>query len=318
MYPNIFSPINSDSFLNNDFLFDDNMLPFSGNSHIFDDHNDDDIYGQNLPFLDDDNKINPDNNNNNNNNINNGININDNLLKKEDMVIFNASINKSTAKTSLSTKEEKENNSNKNDGKEEKKKKKKLGRRKKGEKYNNKEKVHTKKDADNMKIKFKKLFFKKLINCLNDRLAKSKNQKLKKLRFKKINSRYTKDLKKDLNVDMLNLPASEVLSEDIADKYKKFNKDHNKKLIKLIYEENEQSLITILDKAIRELIVSFCSNTENDLLLENYRLCDCIDDLSKKEKDDDYIAKFTNEAKNFENNLNKINGRKSKKDKLAI
>lgn len=73
-----------------------------------------------------------------------------------------------------------------------------MGRRKKGEKYNNEEKVHSKKDPDNMKIKFKKLFFKKLINCLNDKLSKSKNQKLKKLRFKKLNAEYTKDLKKRL------------------------------------------------------------------------------------------------------------------------
>ena len=72
-----------------------------------------------------------------------------------------------------------------------------------------------------------------------------------------------------------------------------------------------------MDKTIRELIESFCSNTKDDLILENYRLCDCIDDISKKEKDDDYITKFTNEAKNFETNLEKIFGRKSKKDKLS-
>ena len=315
--PNLFTPLNRDYFLHDDNLFDGLMFPFPGSLPTFSDYNDDNIFGPNLHFLDDDNKINPDNDNNNKNNISNGINVNNNPTKKEEKAISTTSINKNTDKSLPSTKDNKNSNSNENVGKAKKNKKKKLGRRKKGEKYNNEEKVHSKKDPDNMKIKFKKLFFKKLINCLNDKLSKSKNQKLKKLRFKKLNAEYTKDLKKDLNIEMLNLSASVVLSKDIADKYKIIKKDHNKKLIKLIYEENEQILITILDKTIRELIESFCSNTKDDLILENYRLCDCIDDISKKEKDDDYITKFTNEAKNFETNLEKIFGRKSKKDKLS-
>ena len=70
-----------------------------------------------------------------------------------------------------------------------------------------------------------------------------------------------------------------------------------------------------MSKSIRELINTFTGNTNDDLLLKNYRLEDSIKELSKKESKD-YIAKLQNEAKNFEENFMKISGRNSKKIKI--
>ena len=187
----------------------------------------------------------------------------------------------------------------------------KLGRKRKDE-INNEDidnaNIHTKENPDNIRVRFKRIFFANLIGSLNELLKESQNPKLNSLQFKKLNSVFIKSLKKDMIVEMLNSPASKVLSEKIAKKYKKFDEYSNREIINLIYKENEESLINILSKPTRELIGAFCGNTDDDLLLKNYRLEDSIKKLSKKENKD-YIEKLKNEAKHFEETFIKISGR---------
>lgn len=206
-----------------------------------------------------------------------------------------------------------------NDFKAQKKKKDKvkLGRKRKGEIYD-KEKVHSKESIDNIKIKFKRLFFNNLNEFLNNKLKKSKNLKLKSLRFKKLNSSYIERLKKNVNLEMLDSPASVVLSRDIAKRYKNFDRDHNKKVIDLIYEENEESLMNILNESIRRLMEIFCNEKKEEGLFKEYkRLDECIKnfikDLSENGKDkEDYFNKLKNEGENFEEGLKRIFGRNRK------
>jgi len=207
-----------------------------------------------------------------------------------------------------------------NDFKAQKKKKKKdkvkLGRKRKGEIYD-KEKVHSKESIDNIKIKFKRLFFNNLNEFLNNKLKKSKNLKLKSLRFKKLNSSYIERLKKNVNLEMLDSPASAVLSRDISKKFKKFDKDHNKKIIDLIYEENDENLKSILNKRIGQLMKIFCSykedEKEEDLFKEYKRLDEYIKNMSENGKDkEDYFNKLKYEGENFEEGLKSIFGRNRK------
>lgn len=149
---------------------------------------------------------------------------------------------------------------------------------------------------------------------MNTKLIESKNPNLESLSFKKLNSGFVKSLKKDVINKMFDSPVFEVLSQPIAKKYKKFESDHNIKLVNLIFKENEENLINIISKPTRELFRAFIGNTNDDLLLKNYRLDDAIKELSKKESKD-YIEKLKYEAIHFEENFNKIIGRKPKKDK---
>jgi hypothetical protein len=209
--------------------------------------------------------------------------------------------------------------SNENDVKEQKKNKifVKLGRKKKGEIFD-KEKVHSKESKDNISIKFKRLFLKNLIKFLNNKLEKSRNLKLNLLRFKFLNSGYIKSLKKDLNLEMLDSPAFAVLSQDIAKKYKNFDKDYNKKIIKLIYEENEKSLMIILNQSIRKLMKIFCNNKKEEGLFKEYKRLDeyienFIKNLSENEKDKkDYFNQLKYAGINFEEGLKSIFGRNRK------
>ena len=196
---------------------------------------------------------------------------------------------------------------------------KRLGRKKKNEAYNGDiitDKVHTKKKPDNIRVKFKRLFFKNLIECLNDKLIKSNNPKLNSLSFKKLNSGFMKSIKKDGMIKMFNSPVYKVLSQKIAKKYKTFHQKsqsyYNKYLINLIYKEHEESLINILNKKTSELILDFCGITKDNILPEKYRLDDSIKGLSIDESKD-YIEKFKNEAQKFEDTFEKIYGRRPKK-----
>jgi hypothetical protein len=193
----------------------------------------------------------------------------------------------------------------------------KLGRKKKGEIFD-KEKVHSKESKDNISIKFKRLFLKNLIKFLNNKLEKSRNLKLNLLRFKFLNSGYIKSLKKDLNLEMLDSPAFAVLSQDIAKKYKNFDKDYNKKIIKLIYEENEKSLMIILNQSIRKLMKIFCNDKKEEGLFKEYKRLDeyienFIKNLSENEKDKkDYFNQLKYAGINFEEGLKSIFGRNRK------
>lgn len=227
-------------------------------------------------------------------------------IEKEKFVKNNSK--KSTSDNSLSDKVILKDNSNiiKNE------KNKNLGRKRKGEIYNENE-VHNKERPDNIRIKFKRLFFKNLILFINFLLDKSTNFKLKGKKFQKIDSAYINNMKKDKNLKMLDLPAVQILSKDICKKYKRYEKDNNRKIIKIIYEENEISLIEVLNKKIRELMITFCSDNVEEGIFGNYkRLKNYVEELyiNKNKEKESFIKKFIHEANNFEKELKKLDGRK--------
>ena len=259
--------------------------------------------------------INDYNKSSNHDNITKNINDKDNSVNKKKIIkIFTTANYEKNEKTAFSSKDKESNSTiTKSNNKQNINNNAKLGRKRGNEIYNEDiDNSHTKNKPDNIRVKYKRLFFNSLIKCLNAQLKESKNPKLKSLCFKKLNTHFITSLKKDEIIKMLNSPAFEVLSQKIVKKCKRYQEYHNKEIINLIYKENEEKLIIILNKSIRELNNIFSGNTTDDLLLKNYRLEDSIKELSKKESKN-YIAKLQNEAKNFEENFIKISGRNSKK-----
>ena len=131
--------------------------------------------------------------------------------------------------------------------------------RKKDNKNCNKKYKHNKYIPDNIRLRYKRCFFKYLIKLINNRISKCPKLK-KRGTIKKLSSNIITNTKKDKTFLMLNSTAKEYLSLGISSKYKKLPKDHNKKLIEYIYKINEISLNEILDKTIRELMTIFCSD----------------------------------------------------------
>ena len=112
---------------------------------------------------------------------------------------------------------------------------------------------------------------------------------------------------------MLDSSAAQYLSNDISKKNKKLKNDHNKKMVQLIYDLQEEKITKILDKSMRELYQIFCSDsiefTNSKIIsLKNY-----VDELKEKNNDESYISKFENEAIKYEFNFKAIKGKKKAK-----
>ena len=185
-----------------------------------------------------------------------------------------------------------------------------LGRKRKDIDYN-REKIHNRDCEDNIRLKFKRLFFKNLILFINHLLANTPNMKLNGKEIKKIESVYINSSKKDKNLKMLDLTAKEILSKEICKKFKKFSKDHNINLIKSIYEENETNIIKVLNKSIRKLMEIFCRDKVKNNIFKHYKRLNYYmnEFLNKKKENEKYIEKFIYQAKNYEEIYNNIDGR---------
>ena len=185
-----------------------------------------------------------------------------------------------------------------------------MGRKKDNNNCNKKYK-HNKYIPDNIRLRYKRSFFKYLIKLINNRISKCPKLK-KRGTIKKLSSNIISNTKKDKTFLMLNSTAKEYLSLGISSKYKKLPKDHNKKLIEYIYSINETFLIEILDKTIRELMTIFCSDPNKyEEFIDFKRLQYHIDDvlISKHHEDEEYITLFVEQAINFEEKYKEIDGR---------
>ena len=183
--------------------------------------------------------------------------------------------------------------------------------RKKDNKNCNKKYKHNKYIPDNIRLRYKRCFFKYLIKLINNRISKCPKLK-KRGTIIKLSSSIITNTKKDKTLLMLDSTAKEYLSLDISSKNKKLPKDHNKKLIEYIYKINEISLIEILDKTIRELMTIFCSDYNKYEEFKDFkRLQYHIDNelIAKHHEDEEYIDLFKDQAINFEEKYKELDGR---------
>ena len=170
--------------------------------------------------------------------------------------------------------------------------------------------IHDKKRPDNIRTKYKRAFFKSLIEFLNEKIDKcpkiSERGKLIKL-----NGNIIKKDKKNVIQQMLKSTGKEFLSLNISTKFKKFKPENNKELIDFIYKIGEKSITKILDKTIKELMDIFREKNTKDKDLEDFknfkRLSFYIKDKSKG--DSNYEKLFLEESLNYEVNIEELHGR---------
>ena len=202
-----------------------------------------------------------------------------------------------------------ENNKITKNGKEKKKGRKKKEEKEKGD--------HTKDSYDNIMRKIKTHFLNQLNKFLNRIVIN------KKLIFKRMSTDLNKELKRDYNLDLLDKTLKYLYeNEPLSGKFrsKKFsNKEHNKKLIKKIYEENtEIEAINLLNLTYRELFSVFtrnikpisselemkiqnisCLQYDNDFTNINAFFKELEDKCFKEEEFDDNVNNYLKKVKNL-------------------
>ena len=184
----------------------------------------------------------------------------------------------------------------------------KLGRIKKN---SNKRGKHDKYKRDNIIRRFKVHLMKSIYEYINSLFLFNKNGKNKKRILKKLCSLDTKSISKRDNIKWLNSTIRNVFSKNITSRLSKYNRDYNKKLIGLIYEQNiELDVITLLNKTIREMWLVYINNDSDKSYNGFSTLKDDITQLKEMGEPESYIKHYISIATRFEDIFDEIISRK--------
>ena len=178
------------------------------------------------------------------------------------------------------------------------------------DKISGKKRKHNKYSKDNRMNKIKTHYFNTYIIYLFKRYSINKI-----ISLKKICTKFIRDLSKQNNEILFKKKIKDIFCEQpISEKYKKFDKHENKKIIDKIYEENkEKNVIKILELTYEELFIIYRRKLNNlkdkeelekikvkieglDLLEENNK-CKDVDNLIEKLKKDDYDEDYIKQIK---------------------
>ncbi len=120
---------------------------------------------------------------------------------------------------------------------------------------------HSKMADDNILKKINSYFIKSIRKWLNSSFIDQNGNFISEYKdqFLKISSKIIgNNLKKVKVMELMNMTFKEIFSGDISNKYKRINRDYNKKLIEEIYKENKQIyVIFILDLTFIEALHFF-------------------------------------------------------------
>ena len=182
---------------------------------------------------------------------------------------------------------------------------------------------HNKYKIDNIKIKIKSHFHSFIIGFFND-LIKLKF-KIQRYKFRKIPYRITKDVTIKTNLSLKNKTICDLLSNDISNKYKKYESGKNRKSLyyfnKTVKDEEQKNL---LSKTYKDFFYDFYLNGNREELSKKFGLsnktilfsefCNSMDDLKYKEMiiyiAYNYFMDYCNEEKKIEEKKIKFIGKK--------
>lgn len=159
--------------------------------------------------------------------------------------------------------------------------------------------IHTKFSHDNVLRKIKVKFMQKLNKYINNIIISQKDKKINLL--KPLSGIISQNNSITYNVKLLNSKIKDIiLSNEINGKFKLYDKDYNKKVIESIYKENIQELIDLFEMTFLEVFNVF-RNINNTEKLNGFEKIDIvIKEIKEKEKNEEYIKKFINIVKDFE------------------
>ena len=184
----------------------------------------------------------------------------------------------------------------------------KLGRIKKN---SDKKGKHDKYKRDNIIRRFKVHLMNSIYEYINSLFLINKNCENKRKIIKKLSSLDTKSICKKDNINWLNSSIRNVFSKNITSKLLKFNKDYNKKLIDLIYQQNKEiDVIKILNKTIREMWLVYINDDVDKSYNGFSTLKDDLDKLRERGETESYINHYINIANKFEDIFDEIISRK--------
>ena len=190
-----------------------------------------------------------------------------------------------------------------------------LGRKRK---FSSEIRVHTKYDKDNILRKIKSTMIKHLITFINQLIYQMYNGKIgygpHQKKFFTINQSQIIDSRNDKKFIFKTL--KDILSEDITGRISNLVPEHNKNLIELLLNEEEdekkEKFEQFFNLKFIDCIKHFCEQEKLEILNGLELLQKTCENMEKNESND-YIELFTSYAMDFEGYIRKKKNRKSKK-----
>lgn len=179
--------------------------------------------------------------------------------------------------------------------------------------------VHTKYDKDNIIRKIKTTMIKHLITFINQLIFQIYSGKIGygplQKKFFTINQNQIINSRNDKNFIYKTL--KDILSEDITGRISNLVPEHNKNLIEILLNEEDDEKKEKFEKFFSlkfiDCIKHFCEQ-ENLEILNGLEVLKKTCENMKENEDEDYIKTFTLYANDFENYIKSKKNRKSKKD----
>lgn len=195
--------------------------------------------------------------------------------------------------------------------------KKNLGRKRKNSKEKGK---HTKYDGDNIIRKIKSSMIRLLINFINQLILSLYGGKIgygpqQKTIFtikpkQIINSKNDKEF--------INRSLKEILSEQITERISNFQPDHNKNIIELLLNEEDdlkrEKFENFFNLKFIDCVMHYCGKNEQKILLGLETLQNTCNIMKTNKVDEDYIKLYTHYVFNFEDTINRKKNRNKKGD----
>ena len=159
--------------------------------------------------------------------------------------------------------------------------------------------IHTKFSHDNVLRKIKVKFMQKLNKYINNIIISKKDKKINLL--KPLSGIISQNNSITYNVKLLSSKIKDIiLSNEINGKFKLYDKDYNKKVIESIYKENIQELIDLFEMTFLEVFNEFRNINKTDKLIGFEKIDTVLREIKEKEKNEEYIKKFTSIVNDFE------------------
>lgn len=177
---------------------------------------------------------------------------------------------------------------------------------------------HDKYSGDNLIRKCKGIILNSLYDLINNLINrqykflseedKKKNQLLKINQFQITNS----DV--DFNKKFINKKLKDIFSDNITMKYKKYNVDHNKILIKSLLNEKDKEKKKYFNKLFNLTFLDCLNHFRGNKTIKELNDLEKYDDICKKfEEDEDYLYSFKFYIDNYEKIIGNKKSRMKKK-----
>ena len=178
---------------------------------------------------------------------------------------------------------------------------------------------HNKYKIDNIRIKIKTHFHSFIIGFFND-LIKLKF-KIQRYKFRKIPYSITKDVTIKTNSSLKHKTIGELLSNDISDKYKKYESGKNRKSVYYFYKTvKDEEQKNLLSKSYKDFFYDFYLNGNREELMKKYgtsnktilfsEFCETITDNKYKQMiiytANNYFLDYYDEKNEKKNEIKKI------------